>query len=103
MDNNAFENKMIHTVNTHADAVKHNRMVAESEAMEERKINRKVEVFRAVVCIILWLACFVTCVYSMWAMCFIGKMSNAVAMTITSVFGFVVGMRVNALANVIKK
>lgn len=103
MDNNVFETEMINHVNSHATDAKHNRMVAESAAMERKEHNRKLNAFRAVLELILMVMLLVTITYAMWALNWLCKVSAVLAVSMTAVFSCAIGMRINALARTIKK
>lgn len=103
MNNYEFEINMINTVNRRADAVKYNRMVAESAAREDWEINRKANVFRAIVEVICLVLCFLTCIYAMWALNWLGRVPAVLAVSTSAVVSFAIGMRVNSLARIIKK
>jgi general stress protein CsbA len=111
MDNKAFEIKMIDTVNRQADVVEHNRMVAESAARERRMVAEsaareldefyhRVDVVRAIteiVCLVLLLVAIT------YAFCSVNWISTVAVVSMTTMCGFVIGMRVNALSRIFKK
>ena len=100
MDNKAFEIKMIDTVNRQADVVEHNRMVAESAARERKEFYHRVDVVRAIteiVCLVLLLVAIT------YAFCSVTWISPILVVPMTTMCGFVIGMRVNALAKIFKK
>ena len=100
MDNKAFETKMIDTVNRQADVVEHNRMVAESAARERNEFYHRVDVVRAIteiVCLVLLLVAIT------YAFCSVNWISTILVVSMTTMCGFVIGMRVNALARIFKK
>ena len=103
MDNNAFETEMINRVNSHATDAKHNRMVAESAERERKEFNHRVNVIRALTEIACLVLCLVAIVYALVTLNWLDKVSAVLAVSITAVFSFVIGMRVNALARIIKK
>lgn len=103
MDNNAFETEMINRVNSHATDAKHNRMVAESAARERKEFKHRLNVVCAVMEIICMVMLLVAITYAVGTSSWISKVSTVLAVSITTVFGFVIGMRVNALARIIKK
>ncbi len=103
MDNNAFETEMINRVNNHATDAMHNRMVAESAARERNEHNHRVDVVRALVEIVCLVMCLVAIAYAVSALNLFGKLTSGIAVPMTTVVSFVIGMRVNALARIIKK
>ena len=100
MDNKAFETKMIDTVNRQADVVEHNRMVAQHAAMERSEFYHRVDVLRAITEIVCLVLLMVAITY---AFCSVAWISTIMAVSMTTMCGFVIGMRVNALARIFKK
>ena len=103
MDNNAFETEMINHVNNHATDAKHNRMMAESAAKVRKEFKHRVNVIRALTEIACLVMLLVGIAYAVGTLNWFDNVSSVLPVSMTTVFGFVIGMRVNALARIIKK
>ena len=94
MDNNAFETKMINTVNANAKTASAKR---EAKATKRKKTNKA----RAVVEMLCWMMCFVATTYSMYLLCTLGYLPTAWAILTPSCIGYVSGVRVGGLVKLI--
>ena len=94
MDNNAFETKMLNTVNANAKTASAKR---EAKATKRRKTNKS----RAVVEMLCWVLCFMAITFSMYVFCMLGYLPTAWAIAIPSCIGYVAGVRVGGLIKLI--
>lgn len=94
MDNNAFETKMINTVNENAKTASAKR---EAKAIKRKKNNKA----RAVVELFCWIVCLVAITHSMYVLFALGCVPTGLAIAIPTCFGYLAGVRVGGLVKLI--
>ena len=101
MDNNAFENNMINTVNENSKSVNSDRDTRFYEDALRWIERRKEQRTRAIIEAICWVLSYTTIVAALCILVWLSAIHAILAIVISSVFGITTGVRVCGLVNVI--
>ena len=102
MKHEEFEKQMFARVNKNCEMQELNRQEIERAALEEYRCIRKCKKIKAVIGIMVLIACFATTVYAMSALNWLGDIPAMAAIAVTAVAGLVSGIGINSLVNRIK-
>ena len=103
MKHEEFEKQMFSRVNENYQVKEQNRQKVERAAAEEYRFICKCKKINAVIGIIVLIACFVTIVFAMSVLNWLGEIPAVVGIAVTAVVGLFSGMSINSLVNRIKK
>ena len=96
-----FEKNMINAVNEKADAFNAEMQAKFLEDAQKWVARRKAKRIRAVLEMLCWIICFITLVVAFGVLSWLGKVPTELCIAIPAVFGFMAGVRVCGLVNVI--
>lgn len=102
MKHEEFEKQMFSRVNENCQMKELNRQEVERAAAEEYQIICKCKKVNAVIGTIVLIACFLTTVFSMSVLNWLGEFPAMAAIAVTAVVSLLSGMSINSLANRIK-
>lgn len=103
MKHEEFEKQMFSRVNENCQMKELNRQEIERAAAEEYRFRCKCKKANAVIGIIVQVTCFVTAVFAVSVLNWLGEIPAVVGIAVTAVVGLFSGMSINSLSNRIKK